>query len=62
VFKKIRSELDKYLEDPRVHINQNEHFDALAWWTKNADAYPVLSLMAKDSLTIPVSSVLRISF
>jgi hypothetical protein len=62
VFKKIRSELDKYLEDPRVHINQNEHFDVLAWWTKNADAYPVLSLMAKDSLTIPVSSVLRISF
>jgi hypothetical protein len=43
-----RSELDKYLEDPRVHINQNEHFDLLAWWTENANAYRVISLMAKD--------------
>ena len=52
-----RSELDKYLEDPRVHVNLNEHFDVLAWWKKNGDAYPVLSLMARDFLAIPVSTV-----
>jgi hypothetical protein len=52
-----RSELDKYLEDTRGHINTNERFDVLAWWAKNADAYPVLSLMAKDFLAIAVSTV-----
>ena len=35
-----------------MHVNLNEHFDVLAWWEKNVDAYPVLSLMARNFLVI----------
>ncbi|XP_026381794.1 zinc finger BED domain-containing protein RICESLEEPER 1-like [Papaver somniferum] len=33
------------------------NFDILAWWQANSTKYKVLSLMAKDILVIPVSSV-----
>ncbi|KAB8109673.1 hypothetical protein EE612_046023, partial [Oryza sativa] len=52
-----KSELDNYLEDPRVHYNSDENFDVLSWWKRNADVYPTLSLMARDFLAIPVSTV-----
>ena len=49
-----RSELDIYLDDPRVVVRPIENFNVLAWWKKNSDAYPILSLMARDFLSIPV--------
>ncbi|KAJ1266108.1 hypothetical protein BS78_08G125900 [Paspalum vaginatum] len=52
-----RSELDAYLEDPRVPKKADESVNVLAWWKKNADAYPTLSLMARDFLAVPVSTV-----
>ena len=52
-----RIELDTYLEDPRVHVRPDENFNVIAWWKKNSDAYPILSLMARDFLAIPVSTV-----
>jgi len=52
-----RSELDIYLDDPRVVVRAGENFNVLAWWKKNSDAYPILSLMARDFLSIPVSTV-----
>ncbi|KAG2596499.1 hypothetical protein PVAP13_5KG165914 [Panicum virgatum] len=52
-----RSELDLYLDDPRVVVRAGENFNVLAWWKKNSDAYPILSLMARDFLSIPVSTV-----
>lgn len=52
-----RSELDIYLDDPRVIVRPTENFNVLAWWKKNSDAYPILSLMARDFLSIPVSTV-----
>jgi len=51
------SELDIYLDDPRVVVRAGENFNVLAWWKKNSDAYPILSLMARDFLSIPVSTV-----
>ncbi|KAK1437459.1 hypothetical protein QVD17_03250 [Tagetes erecta] len=50
-----KSELDQYLEEsllPRVH-----EFDVIGWWKLNKVKYPTLSKMARDILTIPVSSV-----
>ncbi|XP_012081198.1 zinc finger BED domain-containing protein DAYSLEEPER [Jatropha curcas] len=50
----MKSELDQYLEEsllPRVH-----EFDVLSWWKLNKLKYPTLSKMARDILTIPVSS------
>jgi hypothetical protein len=52
-----RSELDTYLEDPRVVVRPDERFNVLAWWKKNSDVFPILSLMARDFLSIPVSTV-----
>lgn len=52
-----RSELYIYLDDPRVVVRPAENFNVLAWWKKNPDAYHILSLMARDFLSIPVSTV-----
>ena len=50
------SEFDIFLEDPRILVMSNENFNVLAWWKNNSNAYPVLSLMARDILAIPVST------
>ncbi|XP_027066767.1 zinc finger BED domain-containing protein DAYSLEEPER [Coffea arabica] len=50
-----KSELDQYLEEsllPRVH-----EFDVVGWWKLNRMKYPTLSKMARDILSIPVSTV-----
>ncbi|KAI3982128.1 hypothetical protein MKX01_019034 [Papaver californicum] len=49
-----KSELDQYLEEallPRIPL------DVLAWWKLNELKYPILSKMARDILSIPVSTV-----
>ncbi|KAE9597744.1 putative HAT dimerization domain, ribonuclease H-like domain, hAT-like transposase, RNase-H [Lupinus albus] len=51
----MRSELDQYLEEsllPRV-----PDFDVLGWWKLNKIKYPTLSKMARDILSVPVSTV-----
>uniref|UniRef100_A0A2P2LB48 Zinc finger BED domain-containing protein DAYSLEEPER n=1 Tax=Rhizophora mucronata TaxID=61149 RepID=A0A2P2LB48_RHIMU len=51
----MKSELDQYLDEsllPRV-----QEFDVLGWWKLNKLKYPTLSKMARDILTIPVSTV-----
>ncbi|GKC93108.1 zinc finger BED domain-containing protein DAYSLEEPER-like protein [Tanacetum coccineum] len=50
-----KSELDQYLEEsllPRSH-----EFDVMAWWKLNEPKYPTLSKMARDILTLLVSTV-----
>ena len=56
-FRSKRIELDIYLEDPRVPVRPDEDFNVIAWWKKNSDAYPILSLMAWEFLAIPVSTM-----
>ncbi|KAJ7978967.1 zinc finger BED domain-containing protein DAYSLEEPER-like [Quillaja saponaria] len=51
----MKSELDQYLDEsllPRV-----PDFDVLGWWKLNKLKYPTLSKMARDILTVPVSTV-----
>ncbi|RZC59832.1 hypothetical protein C5167_007139 [Papaver somniferum] len=50
-----KSELERYLLDDCEA--STKEFDILAWWQANSTKYKVLSLMAKDILAIPVSSV-----
>lgn len=50
----MKSELDQYLEEsllPRM-----QELDVLSWWKLNKLKYPTLSKMARDILTIPVST------
>jgi hypothetical protein len=48
--------MDTYLEDPRILIKPDECFNVLGWWKKNSDAYPILSLMARDFLAMSTMS------
>ncbi|KAI4379490.1 hypothetical protein MLD38_005780 [Melastoma candidum] len=51
----MKSEVDQYLDEnlsPRV-----PDFDVLGWWKTNMIKYPTLSKMARDILSIPVSTV-----
>ncbi|GJR69477.1 zinc finger BED domain-containing protein DAYSLEEPER-like protein [Tanacetum coccineum] len=50
----LKSELDQYLDEsllPRIE------FDVIGWWKLNESKYPILSKMARDILTLPVSTV-----
>ncbi|KAG5557536.1 hypothetical protein RHGRI_007693 [Rhododendron griersonianum] len=52
-----RSELTQYLEINLVTTEDLQSFDILAWWKKTEKTFPILSIMARDLLTPPVSSV-----
>jgi hypothetical protein len=51
-----RSELSKYLENDYLTAD-DVPFDILAFWKKNEKTFPVVSIMARDLLTPPASSV-----
>ena len=51
----IKSDLKMYFEEQLVPRSAN--LDILAHWKANASRYPVLSLMARDILAIPISTV-----
>ncbi|XP_057953399.1 zinc finger BED domain-containing protein RICESLEEPER 1-like isoform X2 [Malania oleifera] len=51
----IQSELDKYLEEPL--FPRNVDFSVLDWWKIQTPRYPILSMMARNILGIPVSKV-----
>jgi hypothetical protein len=50
-------ELRKYLDLETVEADELANFDILTWWKSKELVYPVLSIMARDLLTPPVSSV-----
>lgn len=49
------SDLDKYLEEPI--FPRNYDFNVCSWWKVHTPRYPILSLMARDILGIPMSTV-----
>ncbi|KAL7592534.1 zinc finger BED domain-containing protein RICESLEEPER 1 [Lactuca sativa] len=49
------SDLDKYLEEPV--FPRNHDFNILNWWKVHTPRYPILSMMARDILGIPVSTL-----
>ncbi|KAI9922349.1 hypothetical protein PsorP6_002719 [Peronosclerospora sorghi] len=54
-----KSEIEEYLNKPRVKVKpaDEKNFHNLDWWNTAQSKYPNLSRMARDILTIPVSSV-----
>lgn len=50
-----KSELDRYLKEETEE--ESERFDILNWWKVNSPSFPVLSLIARDVLAIPISTV-----
>ncbi|KAL5724555.1 hypothetical protein ACHQM5_007798 [Ranunculus cassubicifolius] len=52
-----KSELQQYLDQPVYKVKKDEVFDVLEWWKAEEGNYPILSTLARDLLTIPVSTV-----
>ncbi|KAL2245623.1 UNVERIFIED_CONTAM: Zinc finger BED domain-containing protein RICESLEEPER 2 [Sesamum indicum] len=50
-----KSDLDKYLEEPL--FPRSVDFSILNWWKVHEPRYPVLSMMARNILGIPISKV-----
>ncbi|TYK14635.1 transposase [Cucumis melo var. makuwa] len=55
LFEQRSSEIDIYLLEANVRTEGD--FDILQWWKMNIDRFEVLGHMARDILTIPVSTV-----
>ena len=49
------SELDKYLDDYR--LDHTIDLDILSWWKMNRNRFPSLCNMARDILSIPITTV-----
>jgi hypothetical protein len=52
----VVNELSAYLDSDPVN-DWNESFDLLLWWRDHKMTYPVLSILARDVLSVPVSTV-----
>ncbi|KAM0919854.1 hypothetical protein ACQ4PT_007997 [Festuca glaucescens] len=52
------TDLEKYMaETLKLLKDAFDKFDILSWWKTHQDVYPVLSMLARDVLTIQVSTV-----
>ena len=49
--------IDRYLSVETIPFEDNEDFDILEWWKKQQIKYPVLSIIARDVLTVSVSTI-----
>nr|CAD1840604.1 unnamed protein product [Ananas comosus var. bracteatus] len=54
-----KSELEIYLEEQNVRCDAStdKTFDILNWWKVNSHKFPILSQMAKDILSVPITTV-----
>ena len=46
------SELQRYLNQPLLEIDEEGSIDLLGWWKANQSKYPVLSSMAHEILSV----------
>nr|GEU60038.1 reverse transcriptase domain-containing protein [Tanacetum cinerariifolium] len=53
----VDDELKKYLKEPLLELDDEEEFDILLWWKLNSPRFPIISKMAKDILSIQISTV-----
>ena len=51
------TDIDRYLSVETIPFEDNEDFEILEWWKKQQIKYPVLSIIARDVLTVLVSTV-----
>ena len=50
------NDVDRYLVDESINP-MTRSFEVLLWWKDNANRYSILSLIARDILAIPISTV-----
>ena len=49
--------IDRYISVDTIPFEYNENFDILAWWKMQQIKYSVLSIIARNVLTVPVSTI-----
>ncbi|XP_039119073.1 zinc finger BED domain-containing protein DAYSLEEPER-like [Dioscorea cayenensis subsp. rotundata] len=52
-----KSQLDLYLEEPKLEFAHYEDLDVLEYWKNHKHRFPILALMAGDVLAIPITTV-----
>ena len=53
-----KNEIDVYLDEPTIDDDEdNEDFDVLKYWKTNEKKFPILSIMARDVLSISITIV-----
>lgn len=52
-----KSELELYLDERLVDRKQHPDLDILSYWKDSMVRYPELSLLARDVLSIPITTV-----
>lgn len=51
-----KTDVDKYLNEEPINP-MTSSFDLVLWWKDNSSKYAVLSLIARDIIVVPVSTV-----
>ncbi|KAM3199981.1 zinc finger BED domain-containing protein RICESLEEPER 2-like [Capsicum annuum] len=51
----VKTELQKYLDE--ANEGETKNFNILSWWKIHSPRFPILAEMARDVLSIPISSV-----
>jgi hypothetical protein len=52
----VGNELSSYLDSDNVS-HTDDKFNIISWWHEHKLSYPVLSVLARDVLSVPVSTV-----
>ena len=52
-----KNQLDVYLDEPNLEMEYYEDLDVLEWWKDTQKYFPDLSIMARDLLSIPITTV-----
>ena len=50
-------ELDIYLDEAKLDYDHYDDLDVLDYWKANAKRFPTLSIMSRDVLSIPITTV-----
>ncbi|KAA0032093.1 zinc finger BED domain-containing protein RICESLEEPER 2-like isoform X3 [Cucumis melo var. makuwa] len=52
-----KTEVARYLDEARIDCMGDEYLDLLTWWKVNSSRFKIISQVAKDIYSIPISTV-----
>nr|ADN33674.1 transposase [Cucumis melo subsp. melo] len=52
-----KTEVTRYLDEARIDCMGDEYLDLLTWWKVNASRFKIISQVARDIYSIPISTV-----
>ncbi|KAA0057619.1 zinc finger BED domain-containing protein RICESLEEPER 2-like [Cucumis melo var. makuwa] len=52
-----KTEVARYLDEARIYSIDDEYLDLLTWWKVNSSRFKIISQVARDIYSIPISTV-----